>query len=107
MALKPVKIILMARRYAFMALADRYPEEYSTLYKEYKAKLTGETRHGCPVCGETTTRTGSTTGRLVCEVHCSKCGHDRKFEDHLDFCSICERDNGPCSMDIIDEMRDD
>lgn len=34
---------------------------------------------------------------MVCPVHCSKCGHDRKYEDHLDFCSLCYPD-GPCVM---------
>jgi hypothetical protein len=49
------------------------------------------------VCNEPMTRTGSLSGQMVCEVHCSKCGHDRVFEDYLDFCSICDRDGGPCA----------
>lgn len=40
-------------------------------------------------CGLVKTRGPNTAGEMVCPIHCSKCGHDRKFEDHLDYCSEC------------------
>lgn len=47
-------------------------------------------------CGLAKTRGPNTSGEMVCPVHCSKCGHDRKFEDYLDFCSECKQTE-PCS----------
>ena len=38
----------------------------------------------------------NTNGQMVCPVHCSKCGHDRKHEDYLDYCTKC-RPGDPCS----------
>lgn len=47
----------------------------------------------CTYCGRRKVNRHSTTGQLVCPVHCSKCGHDRRYEDHLDFCSQCGPDD--------------
>ncbi len=35
-------------------------------------------------------------GKMVCPIHCSKCGHNRKFEDYLDFCRVCHVGD-PCN----------
>jgi hypothetical protein len=47
-------------------------------------------------CDRPKTRGPNTHGQMVCPVHCSKCGHDRKHEDYLDYCTEC-RPGDPCS----------
>ncbi len=49
-------------------------------------------------CGAEKTRGPNVYGFLTCPIHCSKCGHDRKYEDHLDFCWECKI-TGPCGYD--------
>lgn len=50
--------------------------------------------HEC--CDRPKTRGPNVYDEMVCPVHCSKCGHDRKYEDYLDFCLLCEH-GGPCA----------
>lgn len=50
-------------------------------------------------CDTEKTRGPNTEGKLVCPIHCSKCGHARQYEDYYDFCSEC-RAGDPCSRYI-------
>lgn len=43
----------------------------------------------CDICKRAKTRGPNTEGKMVCPVHCSRCGHDRNKEDYLDFCNEC------------------
>ncbi len=50
-------------------------------------------------CNTEKTRGPNDEGKMVCPIHCSKCGHDRKFETYLGFCSTCGVGD-PCSKYI-------
>ncbi len=41
-------------------------------------------------CDREKTRGPNVSGKMVCPIHCSKCSHERKFEDYFDFCSECQ-----------------
>jgi hypothetical protein len=57
-----------------------------------KVKLIFDTRMCCNL---NKTRGPNTDGKMVCPVHCSKCGHKRKYEGSYNFCSLC-RAGDPC-----------
>ncbi len=46
-------------------------------------------------CDADKTRGPNTSGEMVCPIHCSKCGHERRYEDYLDFCELCD-EGDPC-----------
>ncbi len=61
-----------------------------------EAKVVFDTRMCCNL---NKTRGPNTDGKMVCPVHCSKCGHERIYEDYCDFCSRCLVDD-PCGNHI-------
>jgi hypothetical protein len=58
-----------------------------------KEKVTDISKRQC--CNLNKTRGPNTDGKMVCPIHCSKCGHNRKYEGSYDFCSLC-RIGDPC-----------
>lgn len=49
-----------------------------------------------PCCDRKRIRGPNNAGEMVCPVHCSKCGHERKYETYLGFCNACHA-GGACS----------
>lgn len=59
-------------------------------------EITGNKKRGTMTCCDAPkTRGPNTSGEMTCPIHCSKCGHDRKYEDYLDFCFMCKKGD-PC-----------
>ncbi len=61
-----------------------------------EVRITFDTRECCET---EKTRGPNTDGKMVCPIHCSKCGHSRIYEDYCDFCSKCLVDD-PCGNHI-------
>lgn len=57
-------------------------------------------------CNLPKTRGPNTVGEMVCPVHCSKCGHDRKEENHIDICVACVVEGGPCGLEVGGNEKD-
>ncbi len=49
-----------------------------------------------PCCDREKTRGPNVLGDMVCPSHCSRCGHERRAEDYLGFCSECQ-EGEPCA----------
>lgn len=77
-------------KYANLKLYKLNPELIrESIYPTIEFTIPGESEVMPCFCGGPSERGPNALNQMVCNVHCSKCKHDRFYEDHNDFCSIC------------------
>ncbi len=77
--------------YALMNIQKDHVNDIEHLHEVFETLKAMKTKAEAPPCCDVEkTRGPNVSGEMVCPIHCSKCGHERKFEDYFDFCSECQ-----------------